>query len=417
MEGQNGQTSDALHNQTILRQRREIESLKKQLRKFIAKAKTLVEDDTNGASLNAAASSASVPDNEGRDESNEDSFVATAVWDDGDGVYRCTDCLWEVIDQFCQGCGRTYEHDMEYLLPHDPYSSISTNDEALVSDRVRAPRGTTPLLDIELAPEDVQKPPEYLRLLRRGGTGAMCERYKLTFTEKGGITARADKGLRELFAGPAIDEDDLWSIHLGRCIKLEEADTDGTQFIQDLLEEVLYFPLRSEFSQCIWERWETVQTDADVWVTRPILDRFEQLENSDGEDFWDDADDDTVGARESLLRDRALADESDEEVIQPDEYESTDEESGVSDGSDDEMEDADWTFQAGVSDAIYDPSTDSDMEDQLEEDCSDCAPVTKTELDDGAVAVKPEDPYDSADSDFDSEEELSGDEYVIASRK
>lgn len=44
------------------------------------------------------------------DDELYDYELPMALWDDGDEVERCTECLWEVVGRVCQnqGCGRMY---------------------------------------------------------------------------------------------------------------------------------------------------------------------------------------------------------------------------------------------------------------------------------------------------------------------
>ncbi|KZT28721.1 hypothetical protein NEOLEDRAFT_1239266, partial [Neolentinus lepideus HHB14362 ss-1] len=409
---QSPRSREKLLKETVLRQSREIEDLKKKLKKIIGKANKLLEDDNRSLENCGEETEETI-------ESSEESSAATAFWDAADETYRCDNCGWEVISGVCQSCCNVYEYDSDDENDHEPYSSISTDDCNLVSERLRAPRGETPLLEIKEIniPASFQaegRGDEFRMLLARGATAAMCERYKLRYTPSGGIIATADEALRDIYAGAAIEPEHEWRIHLGRCLTLEDGDTDGAQFLENLLEEVLYFPMRPEHSQCIWDRWETVRWDDNVWVTRPIFDRFEKDDSSSDEDGWDSDDDRTALERARHLADRALGDEEEEEVIQPDEYESTGSEGSEGSDSDMEMQEPDWAWQAGVSDVVY--NSDTDMVDELDddEDSEGDAVVVKAELvTHTETEAKLEESSSSADSDFDSSEELSGDEEVM----
>ena len=85
---------------------------------------------------------------------------------------------------------------------------------------------------------------EYTQLLRRGATRLMCETFYLEFTKEDGIFAWADQNLYEEFSGPLMLPGDFWKIHLGRRIELDEDDLDGGQFLEELLEDALYFANR-----------------------------------------------------------------------------------------------------------------------------------------------------------------------------
>ena len=105
----------------------------------------------------------------------------------------------------------------------------------------------------------------YLALLSRGATPLMCERYGLEFTNENGIVAWADPELYDMYAGSAIQEEEFWKIYLGRRIDLDEEDEDGSEFMHDLLEEILLFPVMSEDQQ-----WETKEVLPGEWITRLV---------------------------------------------------------------------------------------------------------------------------------------------------
>ncbi|KAG9219699.1 hypothetical protein CCMSSC00406_0005979 [Pleurotus cornucopiae] len=209
-------------------------------------------------------------------------------WDDGDGVYRCDDCLFEVVDGACQSCGRVYT-DMELSIE----DSISTNNEALNPDRTSHPRGTTPLLDVRphlIPPMYVSREDEYEELLARGATRLMCGTFELQFRPRVGIIAWADQNIFDEFTGEGMKKGDRWKIRLGRCIQLDEEDLDGSQFVEDFLEDAVLFPLQFPLSNRVAERWETVEVTPGVWETRPMLDVDDQCVQDDAEgDVGEDA--------------------------------------------------------------------------------------------------------------------------------
>src|ERR1700761_2626509 len=80
-------------------------------------------------------------------------------------------------------------------------------------------------------------------LLERGATEAMCERFRLHFSSQGGIVAFADQELYEEFSGAAMNPSDVWKIHVGRSVDLEEHDKDGFWFMCGLLESATLYPV------------------------------------------------------------------------------------------------------------------------------------------------------------------------------
>ena len=123
-------------------------------------------------------------------------------------------------------------------------------------------------LPLEYRPRACRKN-EYLELRRRGATQLMCEEFHLEFTLEEGIYAWADSVLFEEFADPEVmQEGDFWKIHLGRRVVLEEDDHDGSKFIENILEDALLFPLFGPHGKDNSGKWETIEEEPGIWVTR-----------------------------------------------------------------------------------------------------------------------------------------------------
>ncbi|KAJ3517219.1 hypothetical protein NMY22_g14011 [Coprinellus aureogranulatus] len=196
---------------------------------------------------------------------------------------------------------------MEHLWKiESDYDSLPTPDnQAFSEDRVLPPRGNTPLLKLPkeglpvpltyapgppnpttcVRPEDRSE--EFFQLIRRGATRAMCEEFSLEFTEEKGIVAWMNQDIMDEFAGPAMDQGDRWKIYLGRRLKLDEDDPDGTLFIEGLLEDGIICHPR------LWDRprWVTVKEKAKTWATLPNPNIDNPLEfdhdwYSDGQGSW-----------------------------------------------------------------------------------------------------------------------------------
>jgi hypothetical protein len=89
---------------------------------------------------------------------------------------------------------------------------VSASSWMWVRQRVLAPRGTTPLLDVdrenECLPEayrnrnwSLEDQGGYFCLLERGATRLMCETFELEFSQQHGILACADDEIYETFSG------------------------------------------------------------------------------------------------------------------------------------------------------------------------------------------------------------------------
>ncbi|RXW24224.1 hypothetical protein EST38_g1633 [Candolleomyces aberdarensis] len=204
-------------------------------------------------------------DRDSEDAASDEEELLEAYWDDDDSIYR----------------KRNYVSGPEVSLPAD--------NQALSEDRRMVPRGTTPLLDIDLS--DLIPPPsyqdsrtmEYSQLRQRGATQLMCETFGLGFTEDEGIFAWANGYLFKQFSSDVMEEGDEWKIYLGRRIELDEEDVDGQGFIEGLLEDgVLFAP-----EGC---RWATVKEGPNLWVTRPNskIPRYEADSDDEEGDIVDE---------------------------------------------------------------------------------------------------------------------------------
>lgn len=166
-----------------------------------------------------------------------------------------------------------------------------TWDTYVVSDRFPQPRGTTPLLEVDPAddrPRGWHGTYNALEaLLARGATRLMIATFQMTFDEEEGIVAWADDEIYERFSGPGMKPGDQWKIMLGRRIKLDVDDLDGSIFIEDLLEDAVTnrFPANPT--------WETVRLEGDpkVWVTRPIGERPLDDDVTEGDDSGEESGD------------------------------------------------------------------------------------------------------------------------------
>lgn len=248
----------------------------------------------------------------------------------------------------------------------------------------------------------------------------MCQTFHLQFHHDTGIIAWADPTLYDSFAGPAMRQGDYWKICLGRQIELDEDDLDGSEFIENLLEDAVFFPVRSSHNSRIHERWETVEESPGIWFTRPMNNLEPQVEEQSDAD----TDSDTLSVQSWRSDEEACDDEGDlleqaqdaalenppdnHSAVCVDEYESSEDEERDSDS---EMDD---DFDPSAPDAVWASDTETYENDEVIE-----VDGGVTGVDNGAIDVDDitsgadKDPYDSADSDFDSQEELSGDEMII----
>ncbi|KAL8290324.1 hypothetical protein RQP46_002582 [Phenoliferia psychrophenolica] len=113
-------------------------------------------------------------------------------------------------------------------------------------DRCTHPRSTTPLLTVPpiltplLFSNTTHSPALFSSLLARGCSPRMIALYQLEFSDKGGIVAWADEDVFQAFSGDEMKQGDQWKICLGRRVKLDNKDADGSAFVHELLDDVYY---------------------------------------------------------------------------------------------------------------------------------------------------------------------------------
>ncbi|KAF5329571.1 hypothetical protein D9619_009340 [Psilocybe cf. subviscida] len=337
-----------------------------------------------------------VADDNDKEEEQDADLPQVLILDD---VYVCCSCGTEVLEGLCHSwlCGMKHQWPPEEGL--DEEYSVSTTNLAIHPDRSLVPRGDTPLGGIDPNCNPSGSPPEeyhgrkdeYLQLLQRGATRLMCETFHLEFTHTGGIYAWADADIFDEFSGPLMKQGHFWKIHLGRRIRLEEDDIDGSVFIESLLEDAVVFPMRVEGCSKTHEQWETKQETRGVWVTR-LKAHIEDPEEDDRCDASDSDRDSECGEDVHIAADAALEQpsyggaitlneylpESDDEVdldqaahIPCDDFDDDDDygspESEISDSDDQEV--CDPAFQLA---SMFGPdkvwSADEDEDDSEDED-------------------------------------------------
>ncbi|KZV86810.1 hypothetical protein EXIGLDRAFT_774282 [Exidia glandulosa HHB12029] len=305
------------------------------------------------------------------------------IWDDRDQVYRCVDCGFEVCDGWCAGaeCNRAHAYDSGSEDDDD----FDNTDCFTMPPSVRLPhpRGTTPLLGVavDAAPVSFSGTFEaYRALLQRGATPAMVELFRLQWSADNGIVAYATPDLFHDWAGPAMERGDVWKIALGRKITLDENDVDGSRWIRDFLDEFLSS-----------SAWETVRERHGEWVTRPKVK------------------DDNAAPEAENERD------SPEPIAYWDEYEETSSE------DEDVMDGAAASSAAHVA-AEGGTATESSEDEPIDGDYMD-SDQSQSQSEDNAGArishdameIDDESPdSDQPGSDWDSQEDLSGDETALA---
>ncbi|KAJ7630981.1 hypothetical protein FB45DRAFT_1152655 [Roridomyces roridus] len=350
-------------------------------------------------------------------DDEDESVAEEPVWDHLDGVYRCSGCHWEL--QAGSLPPRLRAHVRNPYSEFDIQDAAEYTNEGWNPDRVSQARGSTPLREEErynYPGEYYGDRGQYEELRQRGATRLMCLTFNLEFRSDVGIIAWADGDIYDEFAGPLMQEGDYWKIMLGRRIELDEEDADGSLFIEGLLEDALLYP---HISGC---KWETVEETPGVWVTRAI-GISPAASNADADS--DSSDSTSLGTYDEMdaawERSRAEEDASlapgyvpPALPVQACHYEASDAEE-EDELDDDNMSVDGETFEDpdfGWGESEDEAENIGDDENQGGEGVD--APNKENEEEDDSMAQCSDD--DSADSDFDSDEVLSGDEFIVGPR-
>ncbi|KAL0059835.1 hypothetical protein AAF712_013372 [Marasmius tenuissimus] len=227
------------------------------------------------------------------DEEEEDGIAP--IWSKEDDIYRCALCNWEIVEAECQGCWYDYSnYDCEFDPIYGDNLDHSDTTFHLLNDDYLLPleRSTTPLISVNparLRADTVaygyeHRLNEYESLLSRGATRPMCEMFSLSFSPETGITLDMTENddLFDSWAGEAIlaKECHSWTVSLGREIRLDPDDIDGSDYIEDFLEEaLLYSTGRLEDPGSLF--WVTKEVSWGHWDTRAVVSTG--IEEGEGE--------------------------------------------------------------------------------------------------------------------------------------
>ncbi|KAH6907792.1 hypothetical protein BKA70DRAFT_1488169 [Coprinopsis sp. MPI-PUGE-AT-0042] len=337
-----------------------------------------------------------------------------SIWDKAHNIWLCPDCLADIDDAVCMICGEDFE--VEGVNEH----SIATVSDAEHIDRLPPSKAAAPNLDADTLPlsripaswqtseADIA---EYRQLIARGATTLMISTFSLHFDPQEGIIAYADDTLFDEFSGPAMKDGDVWKIHLGSRVELEPEDHDGSEFIEGLLEDAMLF-LPSI------RQWSTKKVQDGVWVTKPYkrLSKAwtEEYDYNSEDSDWEsgsgaegvkgdggewDSDEDNLEVAESWEPEECLNDAETEEPVLVNRYYESDSSSGEEDGVGD------------MEDAQPSSSTLTDMKE--EEPGEKVTNEADVDMDSAAEDASSESDGDVCGSDWDSDEELSGDDMAM----
>ncbi|GAA5991098.1 hypothetical protein JCM11641_004432 [Rhodosporidiobolus odoratus] len=203
-----------------------------------------------------------IPESDNEEEDQLDGEQEPATFDQEDGVFRCKVCFWEVSHGECQQCWKKYKISAEMQKLDD-----KTNAEELLFQLDSEDRDYP-------SPSSSPVPSDSTDFSSLGAPPAMVIRYRLTYSFCHGLVATADGPLRTLFGihptqtliFPAADgSGDVavlatrpWKIHLGKRVKLQEGDEDGSRFMQEFVEEILEQQMGGLGRSHMLDTWLTV---------------------------------------------------------------------------------------------------------------------------------------------------------------
>ncbi|KAH9476535.1 hypothetical protein JR316_0010575 [Psilocybe cubensis] len=332
------------------------------------------------------------------DEDDEDEITGDEQTDDDappepiqslefEDVYLCTNtaCGGEVTDGVCHFCGKPHQ------VLEDEFSILASTESQLEHpDRDIAPRGDTPLKEIE---EGIEIPAdyasrigEYKELLRRGATPEMCTLFSLVFIPHEGISAFIPPEIFNQFSGPAMNDDDVWQIYLGRRVRLEETDVDGREFVESLLDDISVLPDTGN--------WATEEESPGIWITYPKFRGELDI------------------CRPNMMDCRYASDDDADTPVYANDYDLSDDDS---DQAELEGDDPAFFTTSGVTynhlDRWYIHSDEDMSEDESDKENQDDDDSMKEDSERGDSSTISD--SDLAGSDFDSDEVLTGDEEVL----
>ena len=136
--------------------------------------------------------------------------------------------------------------------------------------------------DYQAGDDDV---PNTVKLLQRGCSWDMLQKFDVSYSHESGIVV-ALRSLDYLYDGDDEDTDDIvmHRVFLGWNIALHPSDTDGTEYMQEILWQIKGVP----------ERWEVTEAPGDPFAMDArrlvFVDEVEEFDTTDTEAWIDNED-------------------------------------------------------------------------------------------------------------------------------
>ena len=212
------------------------------------------------------------------DEDDDDESQAESDSDDLGGWYRHSHSAH--FEAAIEG-NATSESDNEEGEDDDE----DDEDDGVVYTQQRWAPPSVSITDYHVGEDDV---PNWEKLLQRGCSWDMLHNFEVSYSHGSGIVV-ALRSLDHLYASDDDDDDDaddinMYRVFLGWNIALDPDDTDGEDYIQEILREIKDVP----------ERWQVTPTPGvpfAIDVRRlVVVDEAEEFNTTDTEAWFDNED-------------------------------------------------------------------------------------------------------------------------------
>lgn len=177
------------------------------------------------------------------------------------------------------------EEDEEDENEDDNEDDDDDDDDVLYTQQRWAPP-TVSIPDYHIEGDDF---PNWRKLLQRGCSWDMLHNFDVSYSHGSGIVVTL-RSLDHLYAsddedGDNADDINMYRVFLGWNIALDLDDTDGENYIQEMLREIKDVP----------ERWEVIPTPGMLFAIDArrlvVVDEAGEFDTTDSEAWFDDEED------------------------------------------------------------------------------------------------------------------------------
>ena len=216
------------------------------------------------------------------DDDEEEESQAESDSDDFDGWYRHSHRAH--FETAVEG-NATSESEMENEEDDEDDEEDNEDDDIVLYTQQRWAPPSVSITDYHFGEDDVSN---WEKLLQRGCSWDMLHNFEVSYSHGSGIVVVL-RSLDQLYASDDDDEEDaddinMYRVFLGWNIALDPDDTDGENYIQEILREIKDVP----------ERWQVTPTPGvpfAIDVKRLVaVDEAEEFDTTDTEAWIDNED-------------------------------------------------------------------------------------------------------------------------------